>query len=463
MLTHLRIKNFKSWRDTGEIRLAPLTVFFGANSSGKSSLNQFLMMLKQTVESSDRQTSLHLGNRHTAVELGTFWDLIHHHQVAKGIDFELGDWGLKETPGEFPRPPHHRFRLRFAATLGLSKEGQEEIVVQRLLYQLKADRNADLKRLDIGMRRENDGYLLAISSNHQSQTQSERISPPIHFYGFPPDAVARTGMVAGITLANLTWNLETQLQNLYYLEALREPPQRFYLKTGGLPESVGWHGEKAIEVLFSAKHKKIASGKNEAPVPLPEKVANWLKRMGLLDSFEVNQIAPHRQDYEVLVKTTAQASQINLTEVGLGVAQLLPVIVQCFYAPPHSTTLIEQPEAHLHPSAQSALADLFIEAVQSVEDQKGERHLQLIIESHSEHFLRRLQRRIAEEQIGPEEVAIYFCEATPTGSMLKPLEIDEYGNINNWPAHFFGDETGDLVAMTEAAMKRQTEAMVNLA
>ena len=108
MLTHLRIKNFKSWRDTGEIRLAPLTVFFGANSSGKSSINQFLMMLKQTVESSDRQTALHLGNRNTAVELGTFWDITHHHKVEEGIDFELGYWWLEETTptvtGKSPKP-----------------------------------------------------------------------------------------------------------------------------------------------------------------------------------------------------------------------------------------------------------------------------------------------------------------------------------------------------------------------
>ncbi len=494
MLTHLRIKNFKSWRDTGEIRLAPLTVFFGANSSGKSSLNQFLMMLKQTVESSDRQTTLHLGNQKTAMELGTFWDITHHHKVEEGINFELGDWWLKETTltvtGKSPKPrspqPRNpqRISLRFVATLGLSEDSQEDIVVHQMFYQLKPERNAGLvrKRLDIGMKHENDGYLLTISSNNQTATISERLSPPIHFYGFPSDAVAKErlsppihsygfpsdtvagdGMVGGFTLADLTWNLETQLQNLYYLGALREPPQRFYLRTGGQPESVGWHGEKAIEALLFAQNKRIAFGKNAVPVLLSEKVASWLKIMGLLDSFEVNKIAPQRQDYEVLVKTVAMASQTNITEVGFGVAQVLPVIVQCFYAPPNSTTLIEQPEAHLHPSAQSTLADLFIEAVQAVDDQGGERHLQLVIESHSEHFLRRLQRRIAEEKIGHEEVAIYFCEATPAGSVLKTLEIDEYGNINNWPTNFFGDETGDLVAMTEAAMKRQTEAMVNLA
>jgi predicted ATPase len=482
MLTHLRIKNFKSWRDTGEIRLAPLTVFFGANSSGKSSINQFLMMLKQTVESSDRQTTLHLGNRNTAVELGTFWDLTHHHKVEEGIEFELGDWFLEETTltvtGNSPKPRSPQWdSLRFVATLGLSEDRQADIVVHQMFYQLKNERKAYLanlirkperkqhlqRRLDIGMRRDNDGYLLTFSLTDKAKTKSEKFSSPIHFYGFPPDTLARYGMVSGVTLANLTWNLETQLQNLHYLEALREPPQRFYLRTGGQPESVGWHGEKAIEVLLFAQNKMIASSQNAVPVPLLEQVASWLKIMGLLDSFEVNKIAPQRQDYEVLVKTTAIASQINLTEVGFGVAQILPVIVQCFYAPPHSTTLIEQPEAHLHPSAQSALADLFIEAVQTVDTQGGERHLQLIIESHSEHFLRRLQRRIAEEKISPEEVAIYFCEATPTGSVLKPLEIDEYGNINNWPANFFGDDTGDLVAMTEAAMKRQTDAIVNSA
>lgn len=71
MFTHLRIKNFKAWRDTGDIRLAPLTVFFGANSAGKSNLTQFLLALKQTVESPDRQRVLHSGDGKTVVDLGS--------------------------------------------------------------------------------------------------------------------------------------------------------------------------------------------------------------------------------------------------------------------------------------------------------------------------------------------------------------------------------------------------------
>jgi len=81
----------------------------------------------------------------------------------------------------------------------------------------------------------------------------------------------------------------------------------------------------------------------------------------------------------------------------------------------------------------------------------------LIIESHSEHFLRRLQRRIAEQKINSSDTAIYFCEINESGSILKPLDIDDYGNIKNWPDNFFSDEIGDLTAMTEAAIKRQTK------
>ena len=69
MLRRLAIRNFKSWRDTGEIRLAPITALFGANSSGKTSLLQMLLMLKQTADSSDRSQVLDFGDERSLVEL----------------------------------------------------------------------------------------------------------------------------------------------------------------------------------------------------------------------------------------------------------------------------------------------------------------------------------------------------------------------------------------------------------
>lgn len=79
----------------------------------------------------------------------------------------------------------------------------------------------------------------------------------------------------------------------------------------------------------------------------------------------------------------------------------------------------------------------------------------MIIETHSEHFLRRLQRRIAEGTLPKEKVAAYFANIDKTPAVLEPLEVDAFGNIKNWPDNFFGDEMGDITAQSMAAMSRR--------
>ena len=113
--------------------------------------------------------------------------------------------------------------------------------------------------------------------------------------------------------------------------------------------------------------------------------------------------------------------------------------------------ILEQPGIHLHPKVQSQLADLLIEVV-------IERKLQILVESHSEHLLNRLQRRIAEEKISVDQTALYFCRNDDGVSNIEQLEMDEFGNIANWPQNFFGDEMGDLFAMTKAQRERQKRA-----
>src|SRR5690606_26485450 len=126
--------------------------------------------------------------------------------------------------------------------------------------------------------------------------------------------------------------------------------------------------------------------------------AERLRAMRLIDDFDIRPIAPHRREYEVLVRTGPKSPEVKLTDVGFGVSQVLPVIVECLYVPRRSIVIFEQPEIHLHPSVQADLADLFVDAIRAEEDGKP-RECQFIIESHSEHFLRRLQRRIAEEAL----------------------------------------------------------------
>jgi len=138
----------------------------------------------------------------------------------------------------------------------------------------------------------------------------------------------------------------------------------------------------------------------------------------------------------------------------LGFRQVVPVLVQCFYAPANSIIIMEQPEIHLHPSAQSALADVMIDVINSKEN-GADRNIQLIIESHSEHFLRRLQRRIAEGAVSEEKISAYFANVSRMPANLEPLQINAFGNIQNWPENFFGDEMGDITEQAKAAMKKR--------
>jgi len=88
MLQHLQIKNFKGWKDTGPIRMAPITLFFGANSSGKSSIGQFLMMLKQTAESSDQKAVFYPGGENSAVQMGSFQEMVYQRDPKNRIEFD---------------------------------------------------------------------------------------------------------------------------------------------------------------------------------------------------------------------------------------------------------------------------------------------------------------------------------------------------------------------------------------
>ncbi|MCI0442905.1 DUF3696 domain-containing protein, partial [bacterium] len=148
---------------------------------------------------------------------------------------------------------------------------------------------------------------------------------------------------------------------------------------------------------------------------------------------------------------TLNSPEVLITDVGFGVSQILPAIVLCYSAPENSIIILEQPEIHLHPAVQAGLADVFIDAVKT-------RNVQIIFESHSEHLLRRLQLRIAQEKINPKMTAMYFCEADVDQSRLMPLNVDLFGNISNWPKNFFGDQFGEIAEMTKAALERKRKA-----
>jgi predicted ATPase len=432
MFTNLRIQNFKSWADTGEMRMAPITGFFGTNSSGKTAILQFILMLKQTIESSDRNTVLHLGgDRYSYVDLGTTYDIVHNHifpaQIKNSFTWKI----IKESYG----------------TNILENEGYNLLIRRNLIFFLdttevkldfiKFSLKKDSKDWEDLMTDFTDGYGQISNYNNSSTDILKELE------GFSKDIATTRRILAKPVLSIILESAERDLfAGMYYVAPLREFPKRTYLWSGEKPQDVGKFGELTVAALLAAR---------KTDPSLETLVAKALKDLGLIHSFSLKPIAENRRDYEILVQRSPNSPEVLITDVGFGVSQILPVLVLCYYVPKGSTVILEQPEIHLHPSVQAKLADVFIDVIKT-------RNIQIIIESHSEHLLRRLQRRIAEEKDGftNQDAALYFCDMTDDGtSQLVPLELDTYGNINNYPEDFFGDEMGDLVAMTEAAMHRQ--------
>jgi hypothetical protein len=466
MFTRLRIQNFKAWKDSGSIRLAPLTMFFGANSSGKTSFHQLLLMLKQTAQSRDRRRVLHFGDADSLVDLGVWPEMVFGHDPAATLAFELEwehslEWNLEAAVEGLP--PRVMPLLSFEAAIGRAEGSGGPVEVKhfafrydRLRWRLgESPRLMSSRQTMLGMRKVSGGDYELMADPPALPRRRERgaslLPPPLHFYGFPyaVELLYRHTSVGD----DLAYELEHQLDATEYLGPLRQKPSRTYSWSGEAPQSVGSEGERTVAALLAAQERSIASGGHPAR-PFLEVIARHLVSMGLLESFRTRVVAERRKEYELLVRTPGNPRDVSLPDVGFGVSQVLPVLVQCFYAERGSTLIFEQPELHLHPRAQSELGDLFIEAIHAEEDGRP-RGVQVLIESHSEHLLRRIQRRIAEGRLKREDAALYFCSPGPEGSRIEELKLDEDGNITNWPENFFGDEMEDLVAMTEAAMKRK--------
>jgi predicted ATPase len=352
MLTRIQLENFKCWREL-DLKLAPITVLFGKNSSGKSSILQSLLFLQQSIE----KDTVNFGGVNDNVNLGSYIDVVFGHD--------------------------------------------ESYPVKIKLEQSNANQNFEFE-----MSYETQYGTVSWVEKHKSSD--------VLFNGLPSNG-------------------------FQYIASLRQYPLRAYLWSGVMPKHIEANGENTIAAIV---------GDERAGGQLPIQVSEWLKQLELVDRFTTKALDSEKRFYETKVQIGDVESSI--LDVGFGISQVLPVITTLFFVPEGSIVLLEQPELHLHPSAQEHLADLFLHVAK-------ERNLQLIVESHSEHLLRRLQRRIAEVEspfATPENIRMYFCQKGDNGSTIEQVKVDTFGQVLNWPDNFFGDITGDLEAMTFAALQR---------
>lgn len=457
MLTHLHIKNFKAWKDTGSIRIAPLTVIFGANSAGKSSLGHLLLGLKQTALLTDRRRALHLGDANSLIDLGMFSDCLYGHDLKSRLEFTLG-WKLpnQETLRDSLSPGRSYVgeRMQLESILRADARGLPE--VERFRYELQDNEGACQLSVEHGFKEGAKSAYLEASPLRLVMKQGRKwpIEAPEKFYRFSEVTLARYQNADSFSQFPL--EVERLLSDLTYLGPLRDHPRRTYSWAGDAVPDVGHKGEFAIAALLSAtnENRRLNRGYRRKTSKFDTFIAEWLRDMGVIESFSVKPLGKGRKEYEVLIRTHAGAPEVKLTDVGFGISQVLPALIQAFYAPMNSTVWMEQPEIHLHPQVQAELADVFISAIKANENSRP-RNVQLIVESHSEHFLNRLQRRVAEGEITPDDVAVYFCRRSDTGAEMEPLRLNMFGEIENWPENFFGDEMADIAGRTLAAIARK--------
>jgi predicted ATPase len=188
----------------------------------------------------------------------------------------------------------------------------------------------------------------------------------------------------------------------------------------------------------------------------------WIRHLKLADSLDVKDIAKRLNLFEVDITGAGRGTTANLADVGFGVSQVLPVLIQGLLTRSGGIYLVQQPEIHLHPDAQAGLADFFIYLASY--------GVITVVETHSEYLLLRLRRRLAEgtrplaagssverrdvPPLATGDVAVLLTGSDDGEAEVKQLEIGNSFQFENLPANFMSQALDDRVALLNAIGKR---------
>lgn len=239
------------------------------------------------------------------------------------------------------------------------------------------------------------------------------------------------------------------LQESVYLGPLRSQPERHYLFRGDTAEHVEQAGENLADLLFKMSQDRQGHLRNERL----DKINDDIKFLGMKYELRLSRLQNENKtpsNIFSLVLVDRQGIEANVRDVGFGISQVLPIVVQSRLSE-KQMLLIEQPEIHLHPAHQAELGDLFIRSA------LGEQRNTFLLETHSEHLILRILRRIRETTekgkpsdpdippIRPEDVSVLYVQPSKNGARVIEIPVTEDGDFErNWPGGFFSERVEDL-------------------
>ena len=307
MITELRAYNFKSWQDTYALQFAPLTGFFGANNSGKTSILQVLLMLKQTAEQPPEWNEpLYFGNDSSPVNLGNFDTIIHRH--AQDLSLSISVSWESSIGADIDQYIRRRdMRLPSYVTIQPSsrvyQDPLDEISFSTNIARSQVNNfyyETDRNKLDVGL--------------STDQFRCYGLRTPL----------ANTRGIFSRLFSRLEEDFKNLFSRVHYVGPRRDDPRHDYSWAESHPKDIGRYGEDMISALLSSRVRQLS---------IEEQILKWLQRLDLIDSYALNPTSNTNQDYEFLVKQYKDGPEVGLTDVGFGVSQVLPLIAQCYYAP----------------------------------------------------------------------------------------------------------------------------------